>query len=158
MSETARRLSQYVRNGVLSTLAVRKDNYHLYKLWTSNRTVLTRFFESVGTEILDGTVSTDDDMRKLLTYRFGRDVVVRAKDDSTLYQKVYYMARKNKMGVTDYLEKLGFEKNEGPDYVRLHDTQNLSFREISILLDIPRSTVHRKYTEQKNTAKGDAKR
>ena len=148
MKATANLLRKYARNGVISLLEVKRYNYYLYRLWLNHREKLSENLTDV--RILDDTrvIRDDESMKSFLLYHFGEDFKLKMADRA-LYMKLYYRAKKKGMTASEYIRYLGFDQE--PDIVYLHDVKRLSFREISALTNIPKSTVHYKYKEAKKT-------
>jgi transcriptional regulator of acetoin/glycerol metabolism len=155
MNYTVNTLLRFVRNGVVSVKEVRKQNYHLYKLLESNFEHLSYILEkdhSVRILKDDGKLSDDDTFQLWLLYHYGENFKLVATNKK-LYGMIYYRARRQGMTVKEYLEHLGFTWIEDePDFVHLIDERGYTIREAAAITGIPRSTVHRKYIQQKERA------
>ncbi len=149
MNRTTQLLARTSRNGVICMRYLQTYRMPLYRLLLSNFELLSQNLKQEGLEILTNDVqkATDDDVTRLyLIYHYGFDFSIQS-GDSSLYQFLYYRARKKEMSVTQYIDYLGFQSVQY-DFVGMKETQNLSFRDISAITGIPKSTVHRKYKAQ----------
>jgi hypothetical protein len=151
MNRTVQMLLSTARNGVICMQYLQTYRMSLYKLLLANFDFLCQKLKEDGIEVLSNNQkrATEDDITRLfLLYHYGVDFNLREYSDPSLYNFVYYRARKKGVSVDNYLEHIGFPNNQ-PDYVHLKDNQKLSFRAIEALTGVPVTTIRRKYRKAK---------
>lgn len=150
MNSTVAALVPYAKNGVILTLDVKKGNYYLYKLLLSNYELIENTLKKAGISLLDDSTYFQDEkeLKLWILYNYGKTEPIKKLDQKT-YNAVYYRASKKGISVDEYLKQSGFKIKEEVDLISLIENHNISIRQASSMIGMPKSTVHRLYKKQK---------
>jgi hypothetical protein len=104
---------------------------------------------SMGFEVMYSRKSTEEYIKSELYRLADSEGNIFKISDERLYSKLYYRARKMGVGIKDYIKHLGFNyRDVNVDEIMNLRAQGKSFNEISIILKVPRSTIHRLYKQK----------
>lgn len=110
---------------------------------------------SLGFQVLYARKSTEEYIKSELYRISDNEGNIFKISDGQLYGKLYYRAKKSGMNVKEYIQKLGFKYREFDvqEIVKLRQ-QGKSFDEISMLLKVSRSVIHRLYKQYEDHQRG----
>lgn len=131
---------------------LRQADYTIY-WYLSNRGEPGALVEELGFEITYAKKSSDKYILDELYRIADKNKDIFQLNDSSLYGKLYYRARKKDITLKEYIKSLGFtyiDRDFEPSKVVDLKEQGKSFSEIGKELNVPKSTIYRLYLQEVN--------
>lgn len=149
--ENLRLFLKYTYGDTVDLTSLRKDYKGIYNYLCQDGSVEDNI-KKLGLQVTYSSKDLEPLLKELK--KLARDGMIKSIPPK-IYNKLYYLSKKNDMNVNEYLQSLGFQYKpqqdiDIPALLHLKNEEGFSFREISKMLNIPLSTIYKYYREHSN--------